>query len=133
MSGSPINKVLVYGTLRVGEGAYNGFGLDRKAKHLGTVRIEGSMYHLGGYPGVKLDGNPNGFVADLLELTDDGVLEQLDGYEGYRPNSPNSSLYIRQTVDLSDGTRAYIYEYNQHVGGRPRMESGDWKKEKTGT
>jgi len=122
-----LTKILVYGTLRPGCGAYKGFGLDTKSNHVATVRIEGSMYHLGGFPGVKLDGRPEGFVCDLLELTDPDVLARLDTYEGYRPETPFNSLYLRKEIKVPDHGAAYIYEYNDQVGDRALVESGDWK------
>lgn len=127
MSADPV-KFFVYGTLRSGNGAHRGFGLDHRAKFLGTYQLEGSIYHLGGYPGVKLDGRPDGFVAELYETTDARLMEQLDSYEGYHEDNPDRSLYIRQTVERPDFGSAYIYEYNQQVGGSPRLESGDWNK-----
>lgn len=127
MSATPV-KFLVYGTLRSGNGAHKAFGLDHKATYLGTHRLEGTIYHLGGFPGVKLDGRPDGFVAELYETSDMKLMEQLDAYEGYRPYDPDSSLYLRQEVEHPDFGSAYIYEYNQQVGDKPRMESGDWNR-----
>jgi len=121
-----IEHVLVYGTLRPGHGAYQAFDLAHQSEHLQTVRVEGTMYDLGSFPGVKLDGNPDGFVCDLLKITNPDVLRRLDAYEGYRPDFPNNSLYLRQTVEVADIGAAYIYEYNDSVGARPRVSSGDW-------
>lgn len=124
-------RFLVYGTLRPGNHAFKAFGIDHRATHLGEVRIEGTMYHLGGFPGVKLDGNPDGFVCDMYETSDDELMAQLDGYEGYRGHDNPGSLYLRQEITMPDGMAAYIYEYNQQVGDSPRMESGDWNKRNT--
>jgi len=127
-----INKILVYGTLRVGNGAYFGFGLNKSTRHLGTVRVPGSMYHLGGFPGILLDGDLDGFWADVLEVTDEDavadVLYRLDGYEGYRPDSPDNSLYIRREIEIEDHGMAYIYEINRDMSTRTRIEGGDWNK-----
>jgi gamma-glutamylcyclotransferase (GGCT)/AIG2-like uncharacterized protein YtfP len=126
------NKILVYGTLRVGQGAYSGFKLDRDTRHLGTVRVPGAMYHLGGFPGVVLDGDLDGFWADLLEVTDadavPGVLQRLDGYEGYNEEAPDKSLYLRREIDLPGYGPAFIYEINRDMSARIRVASGDWTK-----
>lgn len=84
------------------------------------------MYHLGGFPGIKLDGNPDGFVGDILELTDPDVLQQLDGYEGYNPEKPEHSLYLRRLIEIPGHGEVMIYEYNDRIAGRARVEGGDW-------
>ena len=124
------NKILVYGTLRVGQGAYFGFKLDRDTRHLGTIRVPGTMYHLGGFPGIVLDGDLEGFRADLLEITDEdavpGVLQRLDGYEGYREEAPDNSLYLRREINLPEYGTAFIYEINRDMSARIRVAGGDW-------
>lgn len=125
-----LNKILVYGTLRVGQGAYQTFGLNKSTTHLGQVRIPGSMYHLGGFPGVVLDGNEEGVLCDVLEITDEAavpdVVRRLDAYEGYREHSPDNSLYLRREVAAGEFGQASIYEINRAMDGRPRIDGGDW-------
>lgn len=125
-----LNKILVYGTLRVGQGAYQTFGLDKSTVHLGQVRIPGSMYHLGGFPGVVLDDNEEGVVCDVLEITDAAavpdVVSRLDAYEGYRVGTPHNSLYLRREVAAGEFGQASIYEINRDMDGRPRITGGDW-------
>lgn len=125
-----LNRILVYGTLRVGQGAYFSFGLNKYTTHLGQVRIPGSMYHLGGFPGVVLDGNEEGVVCDVLEITDKSavpdVLDRLDAYEGYRENSPDNSLYLRDYYNTEEFGRAYVYVINRNVDGYSRIAGGDW-------
>jgi gamma-glutamylcyclotransferase (GGCT)/AIG2-like uncharacterized protein YtfP len=124
------NKILVYGTLRVGQGAYHTFGLNYSTTHLGQVRIPGSMYHLGGFPGVVLDGNEEGVLCDVLEITDAAaapeVVRRLDAYEGYRTDSPDNSLYLRREVTAGEFGQASIYEINRNMDERPRINGGDW-------
>ena len=105
------NVVYVYGILRPNEGE--------------TTLIEGTMYDLGWFPGVKLEGplSENVFVAERIVVSDER-LEQFDQIEGYREGDPDS-LYIRQP--FRDG---WIYEYNHSIEGRERVESGDWSKHK---
>lgn len=123
------NYVLVYGTLRPGCHAYDWFNLNEHTNHVGQVTVPGSMYNLGSYPGVKLDGNPDGVVCDVLEVINPDIIGRLDTYEGYNPDFPTSSLYVRQEITVADlPGPAFIYEYNMDVGGRSRMEIGDWTK-----
>lgn len=125
-----LNRILVYGTLRVGQGAYDTFGLNKSTAHLGQVRIPGSMWHLGGFPGVTLDGNEEGVLCDVLEITDEAaapdVISRLDSYEGYRPETPHNSLYLRKVVETSEFGSVSIYEINRDVGGYSRIPGGDW-------
>ena len=125
-----LNRFLVYGTLRVGQGAYYSFGLDDKTTHLGQVRVPGSIYHMGGFPGLVLDGDEEGVLCDVLEVADEDavadVLYALDGYEGYRKDIPANSLYLRRVVKTPEFGPAWVYEINCGVGGRPRIEGGDW-------
>ena len=125
-------KVLVYGTLRPGNRAYSLFELDEQTQHLGTVRIPGSMYHLGGFPGVKLDGSQPGVVCDVLEILNPDVMSLLDHYEGYNEDNPRASLYIRREVDTPEFGPCLVYEFNNDVQQRPKMEDGDWNRRATG-
>lgn len=112
-----------YGTIRPGTGP--------------TVLIPGVMYDLGWFPGVKvnwdavellksgfgLPAEAPKFVAERIEV-DDERLKQLDSYEGYYPDDPNGSLYIRKPY--LDG---HIYEYNQQLSESHQVvTSGDWLK-----
>jgi gamma-glutamylcyclotransferase (GGCT)/AIG2-like uncharacterized protein YtfP len=58
------------------------------------------------------------------------VLAALDEIEGYRPNEPDRSLYLRVMVDatLEDGhlEKAWAYFYNAPLGGAQRITSGDY-------
>ena len=97
--------VYVYGTLRPGTNP--------------TIRIEGTMYSVGSFPGVKLGGNGS-FAAERVAAAS---LAVLDAYEGYDPTSGDlsSNLYVRRR--FRDG---WIYEYNQEVAGLQEVSGGDW-------
>lgn len=106
------HKIYVYGTLRPGTGE--------------TVDVPGLLYDLGWFPGAQslLDYGPDydgpTFKCEVIEV-DDKELRRLDYYEGYNPDNPYASLYVRKPY--LDG---YIYIYNGSFGGRTRIESGDW-------
>lgn len=105
------HAVYVYGTLRPG-------------LNTDTFIVPGVMYDLGHYPGIKLseDSVANTVLCERIEVDDEG-LKRLDGYEGYCPSDPDSSLYLR--VSFLDG---WIYEYNGHPDNRPKVVGGDWLK-----
>lgn len=118
--------IFVYGTLRHGQRAHS--MLDRAAVHVKTCTIKGaSIYHLGGFPGLKLEEGGT-VVGDLYEIPDTGrveLLQKLDMYEGYREEYPMDSLYLRQTIQV-EGTEAWVYVFNHPVEGYNKIENGDW-------
>lgn len=116
--------ILVYGTLRPGHAA--NVYLRDKAEHKGSTRISATMYNCGWFPGIKLAAKGD-FVTegpkvtgDVYEITDEGLPEILDGYEGY----PN--LYGRKTVETEDGRKVWVYTYNHAVRDESIIGSGDW-------
>jgi gamma-glutamylcyclotransferase (GGCT)/AIG2-like uncharacterized protein YtfP len=58
------------------------------------------------------------------------VLAALDEIEGYTPEDPDRSLYVRTAVPvrLPDGstTDAWVYFYNAPLGRAQRIPSGDY-------
>lgn len=119
--------IFLYGTLRLGQGAYRTFGLDKALEHVATTTLpNATMVSLGGFPGVKLTSDGPGVVGDLFRIKDASIINRLDGYEG------EGSLYIRQIITLGGGPlsdeplNAYIYEYNHSIDGRPVVT--DWVK-----
>lgn len=98
----------VYGTLRPG-------------KHE-TVKIPGQLFDLGWFPGIKLEG-PGEVVCEAIQVEDWGPI---DRYEGYYPDCPQDSLYIRRPLMVPHGIHGFIYEYNRPVDLTTRIESGDW-------
>jgi len=83
--------------------------------------IEGTMYDLGPYPGVVLNGENivKGELMIVKNMPD--VIRRLDALEGYRPDDPKYCHYNRRTVDVAiDGGRkrvkAYTYEIIDRYG-----------------
>lgn len=105
-----MHKIYVYGTLMPNDGRER-------------VKIKGALYDLGWFPGVRLDETGE-FLAEIIEV-DDQRLQELDRYEGYYEDSPESSLYIRRRY--CDG---WIYEYNRSCSSRDLIRSGDWQAHK---
>ena len=103
-----MTSLLVYGTLRPGGTA--------------AVLVPGTLYDLGSFPGIKLeDGETESFVTCERITVDDATLRRLDQYEGYDPDRPDGSLYLR--VPYGDDQ---IYVYNRDLSSQPVVQSGDW-------
>jgi gamma-glutamylcyclotransferase (GGCT)/AIG2-like uncharacterized protein YtfP len=119
-----VNHVFVYGTLRLGERAYQ--KLENRTEYVGNYRVPGRIFNLGSFPGIRLD-SPGVFTfcGDLFKIKDEDVLQALDGYEGYREDDHAGSLYLRKVIDVH-GTPAYVYEFNRDIAASP-IRSGDWK------
>jgi len=119
-------KIFVYGTLMS--------GLQREevlfdSQFIGTGNIEGSLYNLGNYPGLK-NGHDKVF-GEIYEINS-STLECLNHIEGYRADQPEQSLYIRKKVAVYLDTKAgnYIaetYFYNLPVNESSRIMTGDYR------
>lgn len=125
---STIEHVFVYGTLMKGkerwprmrswatEGPSNG-------------HVQGRLYHLGHYPGLRLD--EEGLVHGELYRCEDinGALEELDAIEGVDPVDPASGLYLRVPVRVETGTGprwAWTYVINRLPSSSVSLDEGRW-------
>ncbi len=123
--------VFFYGTLMT---PFNRPGRQRVTPNLafeGRGTIAAALFDLGIYPAAvpTNDGSlVSGEVYAMLEPT--SVLATLDEIEGYRPNEPERSLYVRvlTKVTLEDGRGldAWAYFYNAPLGRAERIDSGDY-------
>lgn len=105
--------LFVYGTLRRGQSA----DLTRTgaALFVGPDRVSGTLFSLGGFPGVKLEGetfdaDKPAVVGECFLIEDDALTARLDHYEGH----PN--LFCRKVVKTESGRDAWVYEYNGVYG-----------------
>lgn len=117
----------VYGTLRPGCGNRYAHLLHRASRHLGLARVQGRLYRIKWYPGVRLGGKPEDWVlGDLFRILDPSVLPVLDQYEG-----SNEYQRVRTGAVLESGERieAWVYEYIGGVSESRRIASGDWLRE----
>ncbi len=123
--------VFFYGTLMT---PFNRPGRERVDPHLSFVGpgiIRAALFDLGIYPAATPadDGSiVRGEVYEMLDST--AVLTALDEIEGYRPNEPERSLYLRELIDVSLDygrvEKAWVYFYNAPLGRAQRIESGDY-------
>lgn len=125
-------QVFVYGTLRKNNSRAG--VLDSYPCVEENALLEGfQMLHLGGFPGI-IPGE--GVIKGEVYEIDEQCLKTLDGIEGYRKNNPESSLYLRETVEPLDNEgnslgETFTYIFNRDDEQKyPLIESGDWMEGK---
>jgi gamma-glutamylcyclotransferase (GGCT)/AIG2-like uncharacterized protein YtfP len=124
------DRVFFYGTLMTGFDRRRRIGIDQKLAYLGRGWIEAALFDLGIYPAAipAPDGRVWGEVYEMRDPAD--VLSALDGIEGYCPEEPDASLYMRLEIPitLDDGSvvTGWVYFYNAPLGRAERIESGDY-------
>jgi gamma-glutamylcyclotransferase (GGCT)/AIG2-like uncharacterized protein YtfP len=99
--------------------------------HLGPARVRGRLFDLGPYPAALLDPTAaTEIVGDLLAIEDAQVLAALDRYEGFDPERPDASLYVRTSATAlrPDGSACpcELYVYARDPGPAPEVAGGDW-------
>src|SRR5262249_36826380 len=62
---------------------------------LGPATVRGRLYDLGEYPGLVLDPAANEVHGTICTVPDEAVLAALDAYEGFEPDAPARSLFVR--------------------------------------
>jgi gamma-glutamylcyclotransferase (GGCT)/AIG2-like uncharacterized protein YtfP len=123
-------RVFFYGTLMAGFDRRRRAGIDDKLAYIGRGSIDAALFDLGLYPAAI--PAPDGHVwGEIYEISDENVvLAALDDIEGYSPDDPDRSLYLRRETDvtLPDGSRAraWVYFYNAPLGQARRIPSGDY-------
>ncbi len=124
--------LFAYGTLQPGLAPAKIAPLATKLRPVGEGFVRGVLYDLGGYPGAVPDPKAKDRIAGtVLELPEDeSFLSRLDAYEGFDPQAPETSEYIRerQVAELKTGgtVECWFYRYNREPRDLPRVESGAW-------
>jgi gamma-glutamylcyclotransferase (GGCT)/AIG2-like uncharacterized protein YtfP len=121
----PERHVFVYGTLRRGDD--NDITLRHPAPvFVGEARIAGTMYHLGGYPGVVLGGTGQ-VVGEVYAITP-ALERDLDVLEAVYPQQTDE--YFKREIAVAVGGRSVtclVYEINAgYIGNAPTVPGGDW-------
>ena len=127
-----IRRIFVYGTLDKIP-LFSELLKTEEIKYVGRGKIKARLYDLGEYPGAVED-RENRVYGKVYEISGmDKVLPQFDEYEGFYPDKPEKSLYVRKVkkVEMDDGRilKAYVYIYNRSVKGLKEIESGVWEKQ----
>jgi gamma-glutamylcyclotransferase (GGCT)/AIG2-like uncharacterized protein YtfP len=134
---SPGEFLLLYGSLGSREPMHAELGLDKALQPFGPREIHGSLYDLGEFPGLVLESGR--VVAELFKIRDTSVLLRLDKYEEYDAAKPKQSLFRRTAIQLPryrswiankllghPTIDAWIYVYNQPIGGKHKIEERSW-------
>lgn len=124
---------IFYGLLKQGAaGAPAGLGLEAAGEFLGPCRFRGTMFDLGGFPGVVPGESLCRGV--LWRVKDTSVVAAMDKFEDVT-DDPITSLYLRRRVPVLDdgggetGDQAWIYLYNQNTDAVPVLADGNWPLE----
>ncbi len=129
-----------YGTLRRGDD--NDINRQQPApRFVGPARIRGTMFHLGGYPGVVLDHTDNqpgmvaGSMGDIVGevyAVSPALEKVLDAIESEYPAQPDE--YFKRSLQVQvngQWLNCSVYEINQrYTEGKPVIASGDWVKDR---
>jgi gamma-glutamylcyclotransferase (GGCT)/AIG2-like uncharacterized protein YtfP len=104
----------------------------------GRGRIRAALFDLGIYPAAvptEGDSTVRGEVYHILDVPT--VLSALDEIEGFQPDEPERSLYLRvlTNVSLDNGGElaAWAYFYNAPLGRAERITSGDYLEHLNGS
>jgi len=98
------NYVFVYGTLK-----------DKSKKD--THVVKGTLFHLGSYPGIILEGDKR-IPGQIIEV-DDEKLAWLDRYEGCPYLYKRHEVWVERVISEKDTVykqqgQAWIYEWQGH-------------------
>ena len=113
--------VFIYGSLRRGSAGSMSTRFPN-SKFIAAAKVNGSLYDLGPYPGLRLNESNATVVGEVYEV-DDELLNELDEFEA-------SSNYVRKQVEASVGgqqTNCWTYEPNEEFYRLDKLiTSGDW-------
>lgn len=120
-------KIGVYGSLRKGLHNYLYF-LKNKGKYLGEFRTkpEYTLITLGQFPGL-LEGGNTPVHMEVYEVNKE-QLKEIDSLEGWNPNNPEKSMYIKKEISSPYG-KISIYIYNidsKKINSKDIVKSGNW-------
>lgn len=101
---------------------------------VGEGFVFGELYNLGAFPGAVIDSRrPDKIFGKIFALPDNkALLDQLDHYEGFDPQQPAKSLFVRKRVAIrrlnKRAIKGWIYEYNRDVKASPLIKSGHYSR-----
>jgi gamma-glutamylcyclotransferase (GGCT)/AIG2-like uncharacterized protein YtfP len=123
--------VFFYGTLMTPFNRPGRQRVESRLEYVGRGRIRAALFDLGIYPAAVPAEDDSTVAGELYQLLDTpAVLAALDEIEGFRPNEPERSLYLRALIDVTleggDTRQAWAYFYNAPLGRAERIPSGDY-------
>ena len=138
--------LFVYGTLRRGCMGEPARRLAGESDWLGMAHVQGRLYRIGGYPGLRMSEQDNGpdswpgwgtVTGDLIRLHNPAItLDWLDAYEEVGGAFPEPWEYRRVVTAVTVAgdeqpitTPAWTYVYNWPVDGLEHIAGGNWLTE----
>jgi len=123
--------LFVYGTLLKGADNMMSSYLKSKSTFYQDGRMPGSLYKVDFYPGAVQEYESGRMIlGELYQLHEpEKVFEVLDTYEGYDPQQPEQSLFVRQQAEVYAGDQpltSWVYVYNLPTDELLLIESGDF-------
>jgi len=110
-------RLFIYGTLHPDRAPREIASVASRLTPVGRAKIHARLLNLGEYPGIVLDANAASIPGELFIVPDGATLAALDAYEGYWPDDPAGSLFLRTkaVVTLDDGSEipCWVYVYNR--------------------
>lgn len=121
--------LFVYGTLRQSDVIERLLG--HRFQYLGCGWINGRLYNVRDYPGIKLNTSSGyAILGDILQLTEPGDWSIIDEYEGCAAHCDAPFEFIRQQHWLTDtdGSQrlAWVYVYQLSIEGLVEITAGDY-------
>jgi gamma-glutamylcyclotransferase (GGCT)/AIG2-like uncharacterized protein YtfP len=118
-----VNRLFVYGTLRLGAMNEHAVWLAAHTRHMGAARIPGQLFRVSHYPALGPPVRKEDWVkGDLFEGLTAAMLQRLDDYEGAEYARRLSEI----TMDDGRTLAAYIYCWALSTDGLESIASGDW-------
>lgn len=130
------NKLFVYGTLRP---EYGGGEINRTyltgCKDLGLATVQGVLYNLSWFPGLKRTNDPSrhviGHVYEIPSVTLNDVIQGLDQFEGFNPLRLEHSLFVRgEIIAIMESDKSEVscqtYFFARFTREAIKIESGDF-------
>ena len=123
--------VFFYGTLMTPFNRPGRQRVDADMTFVGLGIVRAALFDLGIYPAAVPADDGSIVRGEVYQvLNSPKVLAVLDEIEGYRPNEPEQSLYIRKLIEVSLDygrvEKAWVYFYNAPLGRAQRIMSGDY-------
>ena len=108
--------------------------LARRTRLACTGWIAGRLFDTGSYPAAIPAASPServhGELYEIAPAQAPELLALLDRYEGYLPDTPGRSLFLRQRTLVArkdrEPVRAWVYVYNGTTDRLRHITSGDY-------
>ncbi|MAX00158.1 MAG: hypothetical protein CMN72_11080 [Sphingomonas sp.] len=120
-----MQRFFFYGTLQRGGLYYRQLRLAERARFLSEDRIAGRLYDCGPWP-AALIGESGIIHGELFETIDPQLGAEIDAVEGFDPERPETSEYVRRTIHTTGGILAIAYHYTRPVDDLTPLPSGRW-------